>query len=792
MQGTDVELDQLTRPVKHAFREEVNLFIHVHMRGYDKNGDGVQMHAAYYDKYGAPMNKERSWLQGYRAIEDEIVKHANRSETEGFDFPIPAAVAGASHLYITHHADNPWDWTGFVPRQSRWVYHDKFFQNRHFMNLRGNEVQNNLWDYDPHDEEDGSIEWDKKYVQIQPVDAYRGGYWFYNKAWGRYLHIIGLKSVNPNPDPTTKLPAQRRYNYIVHPLAYRGSESSLPDNSVDAMQWCIINANNGSENTVPTEINKTTVLLDTERKALPVERAFDPTTPLRRWGDKCHGVEVYNDFTYYYSASPLDEGKDDPWKGGNGFLHDKEGTPNNYVHWFDTYPLEFGEFLVETSLRYGSYMQILSANDAMYVRETVVVDRNAGTVATKSTRSEPRQHLTSKLKTDHNRQMTELRSLRKDLVSYEGGEEEAVEYKQKNDNLHFLGSMPYEQKTVFGYTALIDPELKLKKTVYGSHDYIQQVANLDEGEFQMIQYMTEGRFFGHTGIYDIFNYRDDDDNFQQYYPIQIGDTKQKPDCSVDSFPDTDTSTEGLAFIMPKAQKVKGVKKQRIAEHIVWQYTVEVYDESKSKPVITCHRGYFKLHEDYRTKVQLKNSKIPASKITWIRIQAYDVRNPHRRAWFQPIKGPKFSSFASKKNDDPELTNKIWNMSKAVKGDEKSPKEMFNIYEQNDEFIPGCASASSLHFDLGTVDEKEEHNLCVYNLQVAANKRQRVDKSHTQFASIYVPPSYRQNVCGVLQLSTKYPTKLDLKKSWDATTVKKDDYGKAWAYIYMVTKSGELK
>ncbi|XP_066912420.1 uncharacterized protein [Clytia hemisphaerica] len=784
MQGLDVELDQLRRPVKNAFREEVNLFIHVHMRGYDQKGDGVQMHAAYYDKYGAPMNKERSWLQGYRAIEDEIVKHANRSETEGFDFPIPAVGWCFSSLYHTHHADNPWDWTGFVPRQSRWVYHDKFFQNRHFMNLRGNEVQNNLWDYDPHDEDDGSIEWDKKYVQIQPEDAYRGGYWFYNQAWGRYLHIIGLKSVNPKTETTTKFPAQRRYNYIVHPLAYRGLESSLPDNSVDAMQWCIINANNADLNKVPEEITETKrPLYEHERKALAKVRAFDPNTPLTRWGDKCHGVEVYNDFTYYYSASPLDEGEDDAWKGGNGFLHDKEGTPNNYVHWFDTYPLEFGEFLVETSLRYGSYMQILSANDAMYVRETVVVDRNAGTVATKSTRSEPRQHLTSKLKTDHNRQMTELRSLRKDLVSYEGGEEEVVEYKQKNDNLHFLGSMPYEQKTVFGYSALIDPELKLKKTVYGSHDYIQQVANLDEGEFQMIQYMTEGRFFGHTGIYDIFNYRDDDDNFQQYYPIQIGDAEQTPDCSVDSFKVEQTSGNRLAFIMPKAQKLKGVKKQRISEHIVWQYTVEVYDGYKPKTAITCHRGYFKLHEDYRTKVQLK--KIPARDITWIRIQAYDVRNPHRRAWFQPIMGPKFSNFSS------ELTNTIWNMHKVI-GNASTGEEMFNIYEQNDEFIPGRTSASSLHFDLGTVGEKEEHNLCVYNLQVAANKQQKVPKSHTQNTSDEEPPSYRQNVCGVLQLSTKYPTKLDLKKSWDATTVKKDENKKAWAYFYMVTKSGELK
>ena len=48
----------------------------------------------------------------YRAVEEEIVKHSNRCETDFFDFPVPAAVAGASHLYVTHHYDKPWNWTG--------------------------------------------------------------------------------------------------------------------------------------------------------------------------------------------------------------------------------------------------------------------------------------------------------------------------------------------------------------------------------------------------------------------------------------------------------------------------------------------------------------------------------------------------------------------------------------------------------------------------------------------------------------------------------------------------------
>jgi hypothetical protein len=60
----------------------------------------------------------------------------------------------------------------------------------------------------------------------------------------------------------------KRYNFIVHPLAYRSSIQTIPDNSVDAMQWCIIN--------------------------MPEEQHFGKGKP---WGEKCHGLEVFNDFT---------------------------------------------------------------------------------------------------------------------------------------------------------------------------------------------------------------------------------------------------------------------------------------------------------------------------------------------------------------------------------------------------------------------------------------------------------------------------------------------------------------
>ncbi|XP_066910545.1 uncharacterized protein [Clytia hemisphaerica] len=749
----NVQFERTNRPIIKAFGEEVHLFMHIHLRGYDKNGDGKQMHAEYYDKFGAPMKKEDSWLDGFRSVEEEIANHFNKCQTDGFDFPMPAAVAGGSHLYAMYHYDKPWNWTGFVPGQKKWCCHNEFFQNRHFMQIRGNEIQNNLWDYDPHAENEGSFEWDLKYDQIVPDDEYHGGYWFFNNPWGRYLHIISLKSMHPEPQYC------KRYNYIVHPLAYRGAETTLVDESVDAMQWSICNANNPKHNIVPE--GRSTVM------TFPAFGADQ----LSRWGDRCHGVEVFNDFTYYYSASPLDE-TDDPWKGGNGFLYNKEGTPNNYFHWFNSYPLEFGEFLVETSLRYGSYMQMVSANDAMYVRETREVDRETKET-TAVVRTEPRQHTTTKLKIDHQFHALTLKKTPKETSD------------PNNPNRTFLGGMPYEQDTIFGYTTLIDPEMKLKRVVYGPPPYVPQVAQLDEGESEVLDYLISGHFFGHTGIYEIFNYRDRHNRIQQNYPIIID--QQNPRAAINTFID---DLHVLILTMPKAQKKgeESCKSQIIAEHIIWQFTVGVHKEDTKQ--IECHRGYFKLNEDYRTRLDL-TEKIDESEVAWIRIQAYDVRNPQRRAWFQPIKGPMFGKVDWKRKVDlktilnPTVHNYVYNMAATT---EMYKSEDFIVYRPEDNFEPEAWNASNLVFDLDRIQAEEEDHLCVYNLQVHSLKQLfGPDNKKTRNASTELPPTYLQNICGVMQLSSQYPTKLDLNSNWDKTTVKD---GKA--FFYMVDKDGKLK
>ena len=69
---------------------------------------------------------------------------------------------------------------------------------------------------------------------------------------------------------------------------------------------------------------------------------------------------------YYYSYQPIEEGGPN-----NGDLATDKypGTKRDvpyYYYYFDTYPLEFCIFLLDTALTRGVYYHTLSANDAFY------------------------------------------------------------------------------------------------------------------------------------------------------------------------------------------------------------------------------------------------------------------------------------------------------------------------------------------------------------------------------------------------------------------------------------------
>ena len=65
-----------------------------------------------------------------------------------------------------------------------------------------------------------------------------------------------------------------RYSWIVHPLAYRDSTNSLPDNCVDALQWGVLNV------------------------------CEEPHFKHNIFWGNCQGLELFNDFTYAASYNP--------------------------------------------------------------------------------------------------------------------------------------------------------------------------------------------------------------------------------------------------------------------------------------------------------------------------------------------------------------------------------------------------------------------------------------------------------------------------------------------------------
>ena len=116
---------------------------------------------------------------------------------------------GLSHLYKPKHDDGTTNWTGFLPDWTRHVAWDRDsgkcvrLNHRFFLGIRAQEIQNNLWDYYPFENvyEDGhdTIDAPHNTYSYGQTDKYKGGFIYQGCSWGRYLHIVSLKS-NPYPE----------------------------------------------------------------------------------------------------------------------------------------------------------------------------------------------------------------------------------------------------------------------------------------------------------------------------------------------------------------------------------------------------------------------------------------------------------------------------------------------------------------------------------------------------------------------------------------------------------------
>ena len=57
---------------------------------------------------------------------------------------------------------------------------------------------------------------------------------------------------------------------------------------------------------------------------------------------------------------------------------DKDCTKQKYTWWYDTYPLEFAEFLLTTGLTRGVWLHPLSANDVGYMDNVAIGEEESG------------------------------------------------------------------------------------------------------------------------------------------------------------------------------------------------------------------------------------------------------------------------------------------------------------------------------------------------------------------------------------------------------------------------------
>ena len=195
----------------HIYTNEIHLFMHCHMKAYDQTGEGKNRCFDYTDKYGVPINVEDHQTEGHRAMDKSLAENMFKvtkvDELDfGIRFPPVAGYAGTAHLYkkIEGHDNEPWNWTGWIPRWRREMIWDPdnhkniCISNRTFMALRANEIQNDFWDLHPFANADADAE-ELCRDFIGNHSAYGGGYFHEGKTWGRYLHVNAIKSIELEP-----------------------------------------------------------------------------------------------------------------------------------------------------------------------------------------------------------------------------------------------------------------------------------------------------------------------------------------------------------------------------------------------------------------------------------------------------------------------------------------------------------------------------------------------------------------------------------------------------------------
>jgi len=791
------------------FGREVHLFMHCHLKGYDRTGEGIYPDRTFFDKYGAPISLEQFWMEGYHSMDRMLAQHMFSLENDHIPFPPVAGYAGTTHLYKvgTDHGEAPWNWTGWVPRWKRDILWDpsdqknKFINNRFFMSLRTNEIQNNAWDYHPIEDVEGPYE-DLPEGELPErmgvgentggCDKFRGGYYFEGNSWGRYLHINNIKSCTRDKSITGSGPAGdfKRYSYVVHPLAYRDTIHSLPDNScVDAIQWSILNINNELED--PHYNNP--------------KEFYNP----------CLGLELFNDFPYSFSYNSELQTKpmDDPdftipcfngerMHSKNDLNKDniKDNDITEYNWWFNTYPLEYAEFLLVTSLTRGVWLHPLAANDLGFKHIDVCSDdiyeqnyEKRGTLSV-----DPKSKIVQSNASDSDR-VAAMKTAKSDATGLNDGQSEH----ERQQLSAFLQGLPYGADTAFGYTTIIDPKLtmrKMAKSCYSTaadHEHF----GMNQAEMNTIDCLIEGHHYSHTGVYGLFDYSHEDEG-SETFPIKIeGQPSEHEPCY------QMTEDMEMIFTFHPASDKKSSNFTYASADFVWKYELQLKTDNENEE-ITVH-GYFNLAARRKTRLDL-STKYDKANMKWIRFLCFEPCSPQQRAWFIPVKGlafgeprhllPRADVVENIEPLVPRMTNKIALVDEAENyRDVKILKESIKYFDK-----VFAVESKDLKFFFDDDEEVHDNLMYCYFMQVSPHQQnldqlnknmletinskkpedQKITLEEVQEINDPIPPPrISQNVHGYFELASErgkatglqsncvgLSTRLDLCNSWDKETV----------------------
>ena len=79
------------------FGNEVHLFMHCHLKSYDRTGEGIHMDNDFIDKFGMPNKLEHFWMEAYHAMDRKLARHMFSVGHGEIPFP---PVAGYAGMYL--------------------------------------------------------------------------------------------------------------------------------------------------------------------------------------------------------------------------------------------------------------------------------------------------------------------------------------------------------------------------------------------------------------------------------------------------------------------------------------------------------------------------------------------------------------------------------------------------------------------------------------------------------------------------------------------------------------------